>query len=83
MNWLDEFKVLYCLLIVVSAVFYFWGIFGEDDSLNPTIKLIGIYLAVMPIFYIGLLNFVSVGVAIIFTIVVTLLIIEAFGDRIT
>lgn len=79
MNWLDEFKALYCLLIVVSAIFYFWGIFGEDDSLDyTTIKLIGIYLAVMPIFYIGLLNFVSVAVAIIFTIVVTLLIIEAF-----
>lgn len=79
MNWLDEFKALYCLLIVISAVLYFWGILGEDDSLNyTTIKLIGIYLAIMPIFYIGLLNFVSVAVAIIFMIVVTLLIIEAF-----
>ena len=79
MNWLDEFKALYCLLIVISAVCYFCGIFEEDDnSLNTTIKLIGIYLAVIPIFYIGLLNFVSVGVAIIFTIVVTLLIVEAF-----
>ena len=38
MNWLDEFKALYCLLIVVSVVFYFWGIFGEDTSLNTTIK---------------------------------------------
>ena len=78
MNWLDEFKALYCLLIVISAVFYFWGIFGEDDSLNRNVKLIGIYFAVMPIFYIGLLNFVSVAVAIIFTTVVTILIIEAF-----
>lgn len=78
MNMSDEFKVLYCLLIVVSAVIYFCGIFEEDNSLNTTVKLIGIYLAVMPIFYIGLLNFVGVGVAIIFTIVVTLLIVEAF-----
>lgn len=78
MNWLDEFKALYCLLIVISAVFYFWGIFGEDDSLNRNVKLIGIYLAVIPIFYIGLLNFVSVAVAIIFTTVVTILIVEAF-----
>lgn len=78
MNWLDEFKALYCLLIVVSAIVYFCGIFEEDNSINTTIKLIGIYLAVTPIFYIGLLNFVSVAVAIIFTIVVTLLIVEAF-----
>lgn len=78
MNRLDEFKALYCLLIVVSAVFYLWGIFGEDNSLNTTIKLIGIYLAIIPVFYIGLLNFVSVAVAIIFTIVVTLLIVQAF-----
>lgn len=75
---LDEFKALYCLLIVVSALFYFCGIFGENNSLNTTIKLIGIYIAVIPIFYIGLLNFVSVAVAIIFTIVVTLLIVQAF-----
>lgn len=81
MNWLDDFKALYCLLIVISAVLYFWGIFGKDDendNLNTIIKLIGIYFAVMPIFYIGLLNFVSVAVAIIFTTVVTILIIEAF-----
>lgn len=77
----DEIKLLYSVLVAIGTILYFCGVIGKDENDNTykIFKAISLYVTIMPIFYMGLLNFVDIGVAIIIMIVITLLIMEAFN----